>query len=322
MNQHHPKHGHNAYFQWFVSNIHYARSLLSCILPRAVLEQLDLETLRIVSPDHTDGRLRNHRADVLFQARYRSAKQLLIYVLLEHKSYRDANASFQVLRYIVHRAEDWLRQKQPCHCILPVVLYNGHRPWSRARSLHQIFQVPEECRSMFPQFQVSVLDLPRMEDKILRGTADFIAAASLLRSCFQPDLPERMPGILTGLSRHLAAAGQGVELPDSPVPAILRYAATRIPLPDLQQIIAQTFKDTDMIKSQAMKSAAEVWYEEGEAKGRAEGRIEGILRGRLIGQIQILQQFLGYPIAADAELDQQSMDDLTALVAALRKQNT
>jgi hypothetical protein len=38
-----------------------------------------------------------------------------------------------------------------------------------------------------------------------------------------------------------------------------------------------------MIKSQAMKSAAEVWYEEGEAKGRLEGRREGLLRGRLIG---------------------------------------
>jgi hypothetical protein len=32
-----------------------------------------------------------------------------------------------------------------------------------------------------------------------------------------------------------------------------------------------------MIKSQAMKSAAEVWDEEGEAKGRR----EGLLRGRL-----------------------------------------
>ncbi|MEY3460052.1 MAG: hypothetical protein RL215_3209, partial [Planctomycetota bacterium] len=312
MNQPHPKNSHSAYFSWFVSNLDYARDLLSCILPPALLEQLDLSTLRVVSPDQTDGRLRNHRADVLFEVRYRSKEILLIYLLLEHKSYRDAKASFQVLRYIVHQAEDWRRQKQPFHCILPVVIYNGRRPWAKARSLHQIFRVPEECRAMFPQFQVSVLDLPRMESKILQGSSDFLAAAALLRSSLQPDLLDQMPAILAGLQGHLKAASRGVDSPDSPVPAILRYASTRIPLPEIQQIIEQTFKDEDMIKSQAIKSAAEVWFEEGEAKGRregeakgrregeakgrregeAKGRVEGILRGRLVGQIQLLQQLL------------------------------
>ena len=324
MNKTHPKHVHNAYFSWIVGNLHYARDLLACILPSLLREKLDLSTLRVISPDHTDSSLRNHRADVLFEVRYRSKKKLLIYLLLEHKSYRDAKASFQVLRYIVHRAEDWLRQKQPCHCILPVVIYNGLRPWAEARSLHQIFRVPEECTTMFPQFRVSVLDLPRMEGKILTGSADFLAAASLLRSWFQPDLQEQMPGILVGLEDHFMAANRGKELPDSPVSVILRYAATRIPLPKLQQIITQTFKDKDMIKSQALKSAAEVWYEEGEAKGRSEGRLEGrlegLLHGRLIGQVQLLQQFLGRPIATDAQLDQLSIEDLTTQFEDLRRQ--
>ena len=336
----HPSNAHNAYFNWFTSNLQYARDLLSCILPPALLNKLDLSTLCVVSPEQTDSRLRNHRADILFEVRYRTKKKLLIYLLLEHKSYRDSNASFQVLRYIVHRTEDRLRQKQTRRCIIPVVIYNGLKPWASARSLHQIFQVPNECSGMFPQFQVTVLDLPRMEGKILQGSADFLAAASLLRSCFQPDLADQMPGILSGLKGYLVAASNGLEPPDSPVPAILRYASTRMPFSELEQIIAQTFKGENMIQIQAMKSAAEVWYEEGEAKGRidgeakgridgeakgriegeAKGRIDGLLRGRLIGQIQLLQQLLRRPITTDSQLEQLPVADLTALLEDLQQQ--
>jgi predicted transposase YdaD len=98
------------------------------------------------------------------------------------------------------------------------------------------------------------------------------------------------------------------------------------------QIIAQTFKGENMIQIQAIKSAAEVWYEEGEAKGRidgeakgridgeAKGRIDGLLRGRLIGQIQLLQQLLRRPITADSQLEQLPVEDLTALLEDLQQQ--
>jgi hypothetical protein len=76
-----------------------------------------------------------------------------------------------VLRYIVHQARDWQRQKQPFYCILSVVISSGRRRWAKARSLHQMFQVPEEGSAMFPQFQVSVLDLPWMVSKILGGSS-------------------------------------------------------------------------------------------------------------------------------------------------------
>ena len=55
------------------------------------------------------------------------------------------------------------------------------------------------CPASSPQFRVSVLDLPRMEDKLLQGTEDFIASARMLQSALQPDLAIRLPVIFTGL---------------------------------------------------------------------------------------------------------------------------
>jgi hypothetical protein len=199
--------------------------------------------------------------------------------------------------------------------------------------------VRQQNGRVFPPFQISVPDLPRMEGRLLHGTAEFLAAASLLRSYFQPDLADQIPAILTGLKGHLPAASRGVETPDSPVPVILRYAATRIPRSELHQIIAHTFEGDNMIKTQAIKSAAEEWYEEGIekglkkgrveglakglakglAEGRAEGRAQGLLRGSLIGQIQLLQQLLGRPVATDLQLDQLSNDGLTTQLEELRR---
>jgi hypothetical protein len=69
----------------------------------------------------------------------------------------------------VHQAETWQRRKQPFHCILPVVIYNGRRPWAKARSRHQIFQVPEECGAMFSQFQVSDAELDPLSIEELKS---------------------------------------------------------------------------------------------------------------------------------------------------------
>jgi hypothetical protein len=50
--------------------------------------------------------------------------------------------------------------------MLPVVLYTDGSPWKVARSLHQIFRVPQKFATPFPRFRGRVLDLPRMDDKI------------------------------------------------------------------------------------------------------------------------------------------------------------
>ena len=326
MNINHPKNVHDAYFTWFTSNPGYSRQLLSCILPPALLELLDLSTLRIVSPNQTDSRLRRHQSDILFEIKSRTGQPFLIYLLLEHKSYHDTKASFQVLRYIIHIAEDWLRLNQPLRCIIPVVLYNGIKPWTTAHSLHELFEVPQDCASMFPQFRVSVLDLPRMEDKILHGPEDFLASARILRSGPQPDLAVQLPDIFTGLTDRLVEAINGYESPDSPLPAILSYVASQIDPLELELIIDQTFKDNPMIKAQMLKSAAEVRYEEGILKGREEGIVKGREEGReegrqegfLMAEIQFLQRQLGRPVSSKAQLEDLTLEDLKLVAGKLR----
>ena len=171
---------------------------------------------------------------------------------------------------------------------------------------------------MFPQFRVSVLDLPRMEDKILHGPEDFLASARILRSGPQPDLAVQLPDIFTGLTDRLVEAINGYESPDSPLPAILSYVASQIDPLELELIIDQTFKDNPMIKAQMLKSAAEVRYEEGILKGREEGILKGRQEGFLMAEIQFLQRQLGRPVSSKAQLEDLTLEDLKLVAGKLR----
>ena len=59
--------------------------------------------------------------------------------------------------------------------------------------------------------------------------------------------------------------------------------------------------------------------EEGIEKGREEGREEGLEKGRLLGEIRILQEFLGLEQPTNDELSSYSVSRLTVLSQRLRK---
>lgn len=59
--------------------------------------------------------------------------------------------------------------------------------------------------------------------------------------------------------------------------------------------------------------------EQGIEQGRQEGRQEGLARGALIGKIQLLQQLLNEVPSGDADLGQQSLDELNSLLTDLQQ---
>ncbi|MGV2337438.1 MAG UNVERIFIED_CONTAM: Rpn family recombination-promoting nuclease/putative transposase [Planctomycetaceae bacterium] len=93
-----------------MSNAHHARRFLQCILPLELLQELDLSTLRILPNNDTDDQLHEHFSDLIVEVRRNDSQQLVLYLVLEHKSYRDDMSSWQVLKYLVHRADRFLRE--------------------------------------------------------------------------------------------------------------------------------------------------------------------------------------------------------------------
>jgi hypothetical protein len=111
--------------------------LIRSALPLAVASCIDWTSITRVERSFVDQLLVECHADLLFEARTSDGHRALVYLLLEHKSTKDPDTPFQLLRYVVRIWEHW-REQHPTGLlppILPFVLHHGATPWVGAPRL-------------------------------------------------------------------------------------------------------------------------------------------------------------------------------------------
>jgi hypothetical protein len=165
-------HSHDALFKKTFAVPEHALDLIRQRLPAELLAALDPGSLQRDSEHHIDEvSLGETRTDVLFTARLRG-DPVLIYVLIEHQSTQDPLMAFRLLRYVVRIWERWLADATAAANgvspttlppVIPLVVYQGPRPWAVARSLAESIPLPPalapHVRPLLPGLDLSILDL-------------------------------------------------------------------------------------------------------------------------------------------------------------------
>ncbi|HZH77754.1 MAG TPA: Rpn family recombination-promoting nuclease/putative transposase [Archangium sp.] len=128
-----------------------------------------------------DPELRETESDLLFPARLRTGRSLMLYVLLEHQSSVDSWMALRMLRYVVRQLERW-RQEHPestrLPLIVPLVMYHGPEgTWTAPRRVEDLFELPNEeeerqrWRALVPRFEYLLDDLTAEREEALRARA-------------------------------------------------------------------------------------------------------------------------------------------------------
>ena len=89
---------HDKFFKAIISQIKYARELISIKLPEGMKAQLDWEGLHQEPGSFIDEKYKESFTDALFSIPYKK-KEVLIGILVEHKSHPDPKVFSQLLRY-------------------------------------------------------------------------------------------------------------------------------------------------------------------------------------------------------------------------------
>ena len=89
---------HDKFFKALISQVKYARELISIKLPEEIKTQLDWEELRQEPGSFIDEKYKESFTDALFSIPYKN-KEVLIGILVEHKSHPDPKVFSQLLRY-------------------------------------------------------------------------------------------------------------------------------------------------------------------------------------------------------------------------------
>jgi hypothetical protein len=306
---------HDHFFQVAFGEPEHAVPLLRSALPAPVADAIDWRTLTRQDPTQRGRRGRRTLCDLLFEVRTVQQQDLLLYVVLEHKSQGRRFDALQVLEQVVavlrtHRREYPREPHLPP--VLPVVLHAGARPWTSPTDVRELFdlaRLPASLQRHLPSLAFVLDDLHDVPPATLRQRALSVfglCALSALQYLPRAARDERaFAAFLDGWhdvqeqAAQLGDAAGGRDLFDALVDYV--YATSGLSVPAVQRQLAHRFRDPAMKKK--FVSTAQQIRNEGRAEGKAEGKAATLLR-------QIARRF-GAP-AADvvSRLQTATTDDL------------
>jgi len=174
---------HDRFFRAVFSELDSVRDLLRNSLPPQIIQLLDLDSIELSDDSFLDERLSLYQSDILIRVRTRSSP-VLVYVLVDHKSYPDRWAVLQLLVYMVRIWEKELSQNKKLHklpCIIPIIFYHGTRKWVYPLTFSFYVERREELNAYIPEFQPVMFNLQQMDLESLQGSMMFQVALSAFK---------------------------------------------------------------------------------------------------------------------------------------------
>jgi predicted transposase/invertase (TIGR01784 family) len=280
---------HDQFVRSTLSDKAMAKSFLENYLPFEIVETLDLTTVNVTQQSFVDQDLQDHHTDLLYQVAAKTGENVLVYVLLEHKSFPEKRVAFQLLRYILRI---WEQQKSSAKLpnIVPLVLYHGKRKWNINREFAPLVEFGKDAvyAKSTPNFEYFLCDLSKFDERELKGEIALRITLLLLKNIFSPDLKHKLVDIM-----RLFA-----EIPKSGVVELLGKTLKYLSASDDKisrsevRLAMQTSFTTEQKQEDWLQEFIDEWKEEAMKKGLEEGRQQGVKEGRQEGMQQGMQQAL------------------------------
>jgi predicted transposase YdaD len=317
---------HDHLFQLVFAAPEHAVPLLRSALPAPVAAAIDWSTLARRNPAQRARRTRIV-CDLLFSVRLVGGRELLLYVVLEHKSKSTRFDALQMLEQVTAVLRGH-RRSHPADAflppVLPLVVHADQRSWQsplQVRELFDLHRIPAALHRFLPSLEFALDDLHGASPERLRNRALSVFGLCALSALqYLPPAANNEQAFAAWVdawcdvqdaAARLADAAPGEEL----FAAVIDYvqATTPLPLAIVQRVLQRRIPSSHMTKK--FVSLAQQLRNEGRSEGRSEGRTEGRTEGRAEGQAntllrQITRRF-GPPTDAIAtRIRAASLDDL------------
>ncbi len=321
---------HDRFFRQTFSDLMLARSFLQHYLPPEVLALLDLDGLTLRQESYVDEELQDHQSDLLFEVPFAAPPagsalrmdRMLLYFLVEHKSYPDEEVLLQMQRYRQKIWDDQRRQNEPLRLIVPLIVYHGRTRWTVPATLADWLQVPPALRPFTPTDRYLLYDFSREGSEQIVGDDLLRAILLMLRHVFGRDLATWLVEIVQLLGQESSTVRRY-----SFLRVVLRYsveggrieqdqmrAAVTTALPEGEETMATWIDDLiEQGHEQGLEKGREEGREEGREKGREEGREEGVELARKLLLDILRYRFDAVPAAVEQQLSNQLYDQLPRL---------
>lgn len=307
-----PRTVHDGLFKTVFSDPELAAQELRAVLPPALVARIDWSTMTPMPSDFVDGVFRQRTGDLAYHARFLGGGEMILW-LIEHQRKQDGRMLERVLdtkRMMWRRWRKLHPRARHLPVIVPVVVYNGSRPWRAPRTMHELYGLPDEVREALGPHVLSygliIDDLCAIDDEALRGRRmDAYARLCLfaLACAAAEDFLDRIQAWQVELQRVFGAGKP--EWITSFMVYTYRVHGHHDPDTIHERIAAVAGKDQEDIMLSAADQLIERGIERGIEKGRTQERRAMLLR--LLGR-----RFGAVPAEIAARVDAAALAELEA----------
>jgi len=192
---------HDKFFRITFGDLDIATDFLRNYLPTNIVAQLNFSTLRLSESSFVDESLQEFRSDRLYEITTWEENPLLLYVLVEHKSYPDKWVLLQMLGYMVKIWEqtvaDGAQQLRP---ILPIIIYHGELIWPYPTNFASYF--PDHGNlytAIIPQFTAWLKDFSAPSSEQITGDQHLRAVLLAMRRILDKNLTAEFESFISSI---------------------------------------------------------------------------------------------------------------------------
>jgi predicted transposase YdaD len=261
------KQPHDSIFKNVFDDIKNTKDFLKAYLPTELVEQIDFDTMKHTPTEKRDIKANKTHFDLSVDCLV-GDKKSRVYILFEHKSYKEKQTIIQILRYCLVLWENELRNsKKNLTPVIPFVFYHGDTPSGLHDNFSDYFDVEEWFKKYLLDFKMVIFDTTKIKDNEIREKMNsnaFVMTSILLMKNIFEDVDSFKPVIKSI-----------IELNDERKIMLFEYIAIK------KDLTEDEFNDIiiDLKGDKEMPSLAEVWMERGEIRGRLNEIYNGIKRG-------------------------------------------
>jgi len=283
--------GNDPYYRLFFSHPRMVEDLLRGFVHEDWVSRLDFGTLERVNGSFVSEDLKDRRNDVVWRLRWREKDGdgwFYVYLLLEFQSTPEPFMAVRLLVYVGLLLQELIRTQgfkaaDRLPPILPIVFYNGRRPWKAPLDLLALFApVPEDLRRRLPRLEYFLLDENRLAPEAKEQAGNLVSALVQLETSAGSEDFSRSTQRLNALLPKEEPAGLR-RLFASWAVEILRRTHRGATIPEVE----------DLEEVPMLEEAIIAWEKKAWRRGRKEGREEGRLLGTRRTVFRLLEQRFG-----------------------------
>ena len=275
---------HDPAYKLLFSRPRMVRDLLDGFAARGWSGALDFDTLDPLPASFVSEDLQQRHGDLVWRIRFRDDRWLYLVLLLEFQATVDRGMALRMLTYtalLYQRldADGVLRDHGALPPVLPVVLYNGRRPWTAPVEMTDLVAAGSDLLAPYqPSQRYYLLDGARVAAAGLPADNLVSALIALEKTRDAAGLRE----VLRALGDLLRAQGDD-HLTQAFVTWLrqgLRFAG---PLPSGEGDPLTRLQETQAMLEENVREWTRELLEQGRAQGIEQGRAQGIEQGRAQG---------------------------------------